>query len=360
MERLSISSFDPKPRANGFLWVVIVVGATLVAVETGLRLLVPMDAVPYQNGAQEYRVVRADLKAMGAADVSIIGSSRAREGILAPTIREMLAPNLGDDLRVANYAISGARASEVNAIARILLEGSRRPRIVLYGLSPFQLRARSDPYANLSLLWDLRDWWIARNEYGSVVDEFLPQAIRTELRDYYYTFRYREQLLTKARAFVLGRKLHATPVNGALTRWQRTRQGLSLATRTVSDERVKKFTREYADVHYPDKQEIKQLYDTIGLFQTEGIPIVLFEIPISKLLQRHLPDGVYTGFKRFLTELSKRENLSLYRVEDLGVEFTDKMFLEQSHLNYRGASVLTNQLIHQAILSNIDPHKTGQ
>ena len=84
----------------------------------------------------EYRALGPELEAFGPAQVSIVGSSRAREGLLLPLLHRHLEREPGAAPSVASYAIGGARAAEVELVVRKLLAADAPPDLIVYGLTP--------------------------------------------------------------------------------------------------------------------------------------------------------------------------------------------------------------------------------
>src|SRR5262245_41660696 len=96
VERSSIFS---SRRAVGRPFGLLVAVGLLVLLEGALRLLNPYGVLPSSEDRElAYREVGPELRAFGAPDVTIVGSSRARRAVIMPLLRGYLARQ-GRDVR---------------------------------------------------------------------------------------------------------------------------------------------------------------------------------------------------------------------------------------------------------------------
>jgi hypothetical protein len=281
--------------------------AFLVALELAVRWVHPSGTVPYSvEGLGEYRALGPELEAFGPARVSIVGSSRAREGLLLPLLHRHLEREPGAAPSVASYAIGGARAAEVELVVHKLLASGAPPDLIVYGLTPRQLLDKKRP-RNSAYLWDLAGWWEERRVRGGMLDQFLPQVVRNELVRYVHAYRYREEI---GAAFAtpasedFWERLHSgltwrdtprSPMRGDLTVWQRTRP---LVSRNVSAAHV----RGYVDSLWtPGGWSMERQERELGAILTRcreaGVPLTLFEVPTAPILREHLPRGAYRRYR---------------------------------------------------------------
>ncbi len=290
--------------------------------------------------------------------MSIVGSSRAREGLLLPLLHRSLAREPGAAPSVASYAIGGARVAEVGLVVRKLLAANAPPALIVYGLSPRQLLDKKQP-GNSAYLWDLAGWWEERRVRGGMIDQFLPQVVRNELVRYVHAHRYREEI---AAAFAtpasedFWERLHSgltwrdtprSPMRGDLTVWQWSRP---LVSREVPAEHV----RDYVDrVWTPGKWSMERQERELGVLLTRcreaGVPLALFEVPTAPILRKHLPRGAYRRYRVAVERAAQAHGVPCLSVEDLGLELRRRDFREQSHLNQRGASKLTRAVAERVV-----------
>ena len=91
----------------------------------------------------------------------------------------------------------------------------------------------------------------------------------------------------------------------------------------------------------------------LALCQEAGVPILLFEIPMSRDLVRLLPMGTMEIFRHAARGLAKQADVPFVELENLGLVFEDEDFYEASHLNLRGARKLTRALSEQVLLPTL-------
>jgi hypothetical protein len=334
--------------------------ALLLGLELAVRWVHPSGTVPYSlEGVGEYRSLAPELEAFGPARVSIVGSSRAREGLLLPLLHRYLEREPGGAPSVASYAIGGARAAEVELVVRKLLAADVPPDLIVYGLTPRQLLDR-DWFRNSAYLWDLAGWWEERRVRGGMIDRHLPQVVRNELVRYVHAYRYREEIgaafaIPASESFrerlysgLSQRDTPHSPMRGDLTVLQRNTPSIS---RDVSAEHV----RGYVDsLWIPGKWSMERQERSLGATLTRcreaGVPLVLFEVPTSSILREHLPKGAYRRYRVAVARAAQAHGVPFLSVEDLGLELARRDFREQSHLNWRGATKLTRAVAERVVL----------
>src|SRR5687767_7870445 len=93
------------PRIDRRPWGLFSALLLLIVLEVVLRALNPTGVLlSGTDDERAYRGVVPELLAFGAPDVAIVGSSRARRGVIAPLVRDALA-TLKRDVRVGNFAL---------------------------------------------------------------------------------------------------------------------------------------------------------------------------------------------------------------------------------------------------------------
>ena len=356
----SSSTSSSERRTRGLPYATGVALALLLALELAVRWVHPSGTVPYTvDGLGEYRALAPELEAFGPARVSVVGSSRVREGLLLPLLHRHLERKLGAAPSVASYAMGGARTAEVELVVRKLLAADAPPDLIVYGLTPRQLLDKSRP-RNSAYLWDLAGWWEERRVRGGMIDQFLPQVLRNELVRYVYAYRYREEI---AAAFAtpasedfwerLGsgltrRDTPLSPMRGELTVWQRTMRSISWNVRAAH-------VRRYVDrVWTPGEWSMERQERKLGAILTRcreaGVPLALFEVPSAPILWEHLPKGAYRRYRVAVGRAAEAHGVPFLTVEDLGLELTGRDFREQSHLNQHGATKLTRAVAERVVL----------
>lgn len=330
----SISSSELSRPPRGFPLAVLVAVLVLGAVEVGFRLLPPAARIGYGRGIASYYDVRHAIEDLGAAEVAVIGSSRGNEALVMPELRRLLPG------RAANYSCPDATAEDMLPMVDLLLKAERPPAVILLPMSPRELhgtasqpmraealgvRAPSRP-AGLgeplaAAAWRLREWLLAN----------------------YLTFRHRERATYVATSLLRGRA-PTSPIKGELSVWQRYTPDRSLATRPVSEPRVRQYVAMLLDEQgrYPlGRTRIEALVEMGRRCRAAGVPLVTVEIPLPAILRAHYPPGLMDEFHAVMSEASLAGGFPFVRTEELGLELGPEHFREQSHLNLAGARLFT-------------------
>jgi len=338
------------------------IGALLLlgCAELVLRVNHPDGSVPYGMKEQAYRSIPHELDRTGAGTVSILGSSRAREGVSMPTLASMLRGPAGRPVRVGNYALTGGRAEEVRFLASKLVAASPAPGLVLYGVGPRQLLPNAQPYQKFSHMWRLADWWRVRAARGAEVAPYFGRAARNSLGRWFYLVRYeqaiREALFSKKwrwwrllRVVTRTRGLDRSPIRGGPTVWHRRKPGHSMYP---VEEEVREYIRlvTAGEPYRLQRQQLDYMGDTISTLSRAGIDVVLFEVPMSPALRYVFSGEVELEFHGLMMELARQHSVPYVRMRDLGLVLSQQEFREQSHANRVGANKLTRALTTQVVL----------
>lgn len=338
------------------------VGALVLlgSAELGLRLSQSEGVVAYEMKAPAYRSIPYELDRTGAAPVSVLGSSRAREGVSMPTMSRAIEDATGQSIGVANYALAGGRGEEVRFLASLLATASPRPGLVLYGVGPRQLLPNAEPYQKFSHMWRLSDWFRFRVERGAEVDPYFGRAARNSLGRVSFLVRYepqvREALLSRKarwkklrRALTEVRDRDKSPILGHATVWHQRKPKRS--TR-VSSKRARKYLNQVTAGQpyrlYP--QQVECVDETIRTLRAAGIDVVLFEVPMSPALREVFPAEVEAEFHELMDSLAAKNSVPYLRLAELGVALKRKHFREQSHANRLGADRVSLALADQVVV----------
>jgi hypothetical protein len=329
--------------------------ALLLAGELGLRGVRQDGTLPYGYEKDGYLALVPNLETYGAGAISVVGSSRAREDILCPTLEHALGKR-GVHEQVRNYALSGARADATNETIRHLLRASPRPELIVYGVSPMQLETMpTDPASHVSFTWELGDAWDALWRGAPDVAEYLPNATKNQLSDASLLFRLRQTMrvaLTEPPTdpdwpdFDLVWNPPHDEQNPMLGQLPEKQQGKNRnQVLRVGARRIRKYLKGlYQEPEYPYTRQVPWLKDSLQLCQEAGVNLVLVEVPAAPALRQYSPARTYPGFYRLMTEVAKEFDVPFIRVKDVDVAFDWRDFREQSHMTYRGARKFTRAL----------------
>lgn len=337
-----------KARAVGGL---LSAAAALLALELILHHLNPTGTLPWDRGAEEYYTLVPELRAFGAAPVALVGSSRGREGFLPPVLKKALARG-GIETRVANYSLAGAQAEEIGlAIAR-LLEARPTPELIVWGVSPRTLVPRSErPSPKARYLWRIEDWWTMRKTFGSDADKYLPQACRNEAARISWLVRYRPEVerivfeergnkLNHFSSLIYAERQPKSPMRGAVTPWKRGRA--KNRSRRVSRARVREYIGDrYSDPSWPRNYQLVFFEDAVRRVAESSAGLLLVEVPVHPMLRKAIGGNKYSRFYDAVRAISHRFSVPFITTAERRRSYGSREFMEQSHLNYRGARNFT-------------------
>ena len=331
---------------GGFPWAFAGAILILLLVEYSIRAADPKSVIPYQLGEQEHHAVAAYLDAVGPADVCFIGSSHTREGVIVGELQKRCR-RAGLPVEVANYGVSGARADGAELVANRILAAERKPRLIVCGVSPRDLRSRNPDWTRLAIFWDLGDWY--RNLPGNParVGPLFPQVLRQEIGRRYLTLRYRELPRYWLAAWLGTVGADPCSIHGdELSAWHQEER--SLKTRAVPEERMEEYLEQNrlndGSETDGDRREQAALVRLMRACRAAGVPLVLYEVPMSDHLAERLAPGLNDKHVATLTELARREGVRFVRREEFRMYIGEGGFREHSHLNHKGALKLTKEM----------------
>jgi hypothetical protein len=325
----------------------------LVAAEIAVRVLHPTGDIPYFRGDGERAAFATHVHDHGSAEVAIVGSSRAREGVTPPKLRRHLAA-LGTRATVENYGISDGRGEDVEAVVQQLMRSSPRPKVIVLGMSPRELTLPPErPSQGALSLWRLANWWDYRRTVSDAADSVLAAALRNELALASHLFRLRREVYAAlhrttaakverglSRAVRQRQRPSPSQMTGGKSAWHRGKK--TYESKRVSQRHIRKYLEHrHQEPAWPWTYEVTHVERAIALCQREGIPVVLFEVPVSPALHQAYPPRAYPGFQRAMAHIAKKRSVEWLTTERLGLALSQEDFREQSHLNFRGAKKLT-------------------
>lgn len=368
-EHSSTSSFENNRVPPGVPKAFLLSLVFIAIVELCIRFAGPSRMNPYEVGDHEYDAVAAWLAEVGPAEVSILGTSREREALALPILRTSLEKELGRPISVGNYGLAGARAPEIEAAANDLLQRGK-PALVMYGIQPRTLLGQSENPTRMAMFWSFDDYQRRRALEPDRYADVLPTVFRHEMGEFYRTLRYRARISAMVREVyeILTRPKAARKVKdaatfepipsgvvGDLTFFQQYQPNTSLETRHISDEHVENYVRSVMENgrYELTPRKIDQFRRTIQTIQQAGVSVVIFEVPLCQLLKRHLPPGTMDTFYRVVQEVAKETNVRFVTAAELDFEPSDAEMLEQSHLNLKGATRLTERLTERVIVPTL-------
>lgn len=316
-------------------WALLLAVFILIGVEIALRASGWPKKIPYALELDEYFAVAAAIEKYPMPDIVVVGSSRAREGLDIPVLRDQLNQLTGKRFTIANYAVSGGRAYVFEAITRRLLRESTPPKMIILGGAERDLGTDANMFDQAPLYWNWADWKTAWHQRGAKVLDDLPVVIRGYIGEVYQTLGYREQLALKARQMASQHVDEPTQLEGDLTVWQRENPKHSIARTPPAD--VATYARSVARPPFPNTRMTQSLNELAALCRERNVPLVMFQVPIPRTLEQNVPKGTETKFVETLKRVAAQHGAIFIAPGEMPVELTDRNFRDTSHLNLSGA-----------------------
>jgi len=340
---------QPNPESNPLLCSWLFCVAILATVEAGLHLLPPCALLSFNqhdyllSQALDYTTIKRVNSLCGAPDVLVIGSSRAREGLVPAVLKAELELRgvFGADVR--NYAAAYARARTQYALLCLLRSSGHMPRILVYGVTPYELASSEKEKEVTARLLELRDLWDAddvmtRREWV----RHLGDAAFNGAERLFLTLWMRE--LVRAEARGPGACLGGMTSGLRLHRQRRLKdeEGSLLTDRRPHDA-VAAFMGESELEGRGNLGEEGKTYArrVVELAVESNCEVIVVELPVSRVLRDLYPEGVYDDFARFWETESKAAGVRFVRFDELGVSFGDAEMADQGHPNWTGAEKLS-------------------
>lgn len=269
-----------------------------------------------------------------------------------PRVHERLEAVLGRPVRVANYASPTANADECETIVYLLTRSASPPRVVVYGVTPYQLATMAYNFYRRAAMWGLNDWRREQRIHEQSLVRFLPDALRNELEEYYRTFAYRDWLAVQAKSLVSRYKRHPSPIRGEISHRHATTPYVSLENRPVSLLRVQQyiqprlFERKYL-LGGPQREALDNL---LTVCARAGVDVLLVELPQSEILQNRQTAGTIREFLDMMVDVAQEHGVAFLPISWQRPRLTDADFAEQSHLNLCGAEKYTDLLLERVLI----------
>ena len=346
------SSSKTTARRPSVPWAFLMALAILACVEIATRLAPPTKVIPYRFLLEEYRAVSSYLDVVGPAEISFVGSSRTRDGINLPVLRQIMQQRMGKSATLANYACSGATAKEVLAIIEEMHRNDP-PRMIVYGVSPFQIHGGATSFYRVAEMWTLAEFISELDIYGRQLATagVLSTVLRNEIGKWYRTLRYRN-IASQTFGALLDTPVLSCPIKGEITAVHHDNPDRSLVTFPVNKATVQKDIRTY----FPEGESaisqinIECLDRLLAKCQEAGTQIILFELPLPAIYNRNFPPEAMQKFRQSISQLTDRYDFTWVSTASLEVEFGDHDFFDASHLSAEGARRFTQALAEKVIL----------
>lgn len=240
---------------------------------------------------EKLKLYQRQLEASGAADVLVVGSSRALRGIDPAALQTALTDLGYTDVQVFNFGINGATAQVVDLIVRRLLTPEQLPRLIIWadGARAFNSGTVDATYNGIAASQGYGDLAAGKLTLPSATEAFAP---KTETPS--------ELLLTDGMASL-------TNSYQTIDRWLSQQMG-RFSTVYADRDRLKNAVQQWLTVFFPD-QPLPQSVLTAVLNQVTG---EYADASTTSLSQLMLLQGQETPDLQGFLPLSMRFNPATY------------------------------------------------
>lgn len=363
-ERSSIFSSDPAAHASAkpvaavrrgrwpvaFLLSLGIVGA----VELGLHFTKWPNPIPYALGRDEYHAVAAQIDRAGSSRVAFVGSSRTRESISIPMLRERFDAAGFPRVSVASYATGGGRAIDFEAVVNRLTRAKPLPHTIVLGMSERDLAGTAWQYDNAPIFWNLHEWRGQFRRRGHVVLEDLPTVLRSTAGKKIRLLGRREQIALRLHQMVLGIGPRETtsPLRGEPTPWH-TAGPRKKIDRDDPEMRAKVqmyVARDIRPERFPDTAQISAFERLAATCQRRNVRLIVLELPIAGQLAKEIPTEMSDTYRSIIYRVTEQYGARFVRLRDVDFRATFREFRDPSHTNLDGAEMYTRGLADNVLL----------
>ena len=338
---------------KGFPWAFVLALLILLGVDVGLRFINPKRVIAYEPGVQEYHAVRTYIDTLGPAEVAFVGSSQTREGILAGEVRRIIESSGAGSVEVANYGVAGMRPDGVDQVVHRITRDRRPRQIILYGVSPRDLRCKARDWPRLAAFWSVSDWYENYDANPQQIGRLLPDVIRKDLSRVSRTLAYRESLRQHLTRWITGQEPWRPYVFGeALT--PRHQMKISLDRRRILESALLAYLANDGLNRRGERPSDRIVTDALERLVSRcrgaGVELVFYELPVAEMLLERLPEGLYADYLRKMRRLSRADGVRFVPLKELQLEFDRSEFHDFTHLNQKGAAKLSKAIAEQLLI----------
>jgi hypothetical protein len=277
-------------------------------------------------------------------DIVFLGSSRAREGFVPGVAEQEIARRDGVKVHALNMAITGSSIDVNYLVLKNVIQDDRKPRVIVYGFSEFELDPEFAPSWNLpyfSLL--LRPDDLSAYAGPSLNDKvgFLLTTTCPICRDGELVRAGLSIALNPddpAHKYFAPGAAHHDPLPGGQSIWLGPGRGpASLVAQNRAEYGVR-----LARYHV-SSQRLARLNSFLQLARQRGIKVVLVNMPVTGPFRTMWPSPqsirAYEALVRTVVVRNHATLVDLYRASPGQIPLRD--FLDLHHLNLGGADKLT-------------------
>jgi hypothetical protein len=358
---------------------IFIITCVFLLIEFAIRIVGPNNFIVYEFGEQEFVAARQYMDFYPIGDISFLGSSKDREAINVPQLKQLCMAKLNKSYDIRNYAVSAAKASDIKHIASYMFSKEKAPIFVFYGITPRSLIHRDGryDYIRTQYFWSISDVWreftSGENWRKTAAKKALPQVIRNHLGKYILSLEFNRypsvffnDLLTK---YIKGKNVlyRSCPMKGELTYWHkyssRRRNLVSKPYNKRRLERLRTKTKKRfvtnGKLIIPDNSLIA-IAEMAAMARERHSRLILYESPVSPLLKQYLPSGSYDAFIHKIKRFSKKNNIDFFTLDEINFQSRNQDFQNHSHLGWEGHLRFTKRFFQNILFGVLKSNHFGK
>ncbi len=335
------------------LWALLLTVASGLVVETAG--LTPIQGVVWPTDLYAHQ--QLDPRRI---DVAVLGSSRAAFGLSPSTIDLCLQRELNRSTRSVNLSRAFATGWSLDLLARDLLQGTHRPRVLLVAVEP-ELFDEHNPrlatnLATTARLRDLPDALRSVQDLRTLFSALKPLGRGPTTIALYLSGRWNTKpalrwlMLHHGGGLYCSGHPHCATNNKAM---ERTMDGLwnivaSQLLPVLEQERFPDYETGTGAVHRHTTRMIERA-------QEQGVQVLLVELPRMRIFDNAMPPAVEPAFQVYLTNLIEEHDLAHHDATTASWAQKRTHYSDPEHLSARGAERLSERVCTEAILPLLSP-----
>jgi hypothetical protein len=327
----------------GALAVLLVLG-----VELGLRYFVSVEnLVPMRRVTNDelYRGARDYMAWGGQADEIFVGSSRTAEGIRAPLWRELREADTGTKMDVGVFGLPAASAPEMETMLQFGFRHGFLPKTIYYGITPVQFFPGLPNATNYQRFWAIIDYW--RNRKTDPLRQHSPPniLIRNNLRDHICLLGMKRRI-HEIFHIAYTQKFFPTMFLGEEHYYHLYEDELDSSLRQARKSRIGILRWEQENVVTElSERKVASLRAVAELCREHNVELILYELPLTQdIMGYYKYDTERERYWEVIGSVAEEYDLEWVPLSRLGVDFPIEYFRDLSHLNSKGAEILTRNL----------------
>jgi len=335
-------------KSRNYLIILLSLLSTVLISEFVLRIFEPKDLVRFPLSVeQQYKAAKLFVKYYGAGDISVLGSSKVREGINVAQFEDLCQQNGGCSCRFRNFGLPGATAVEVEYFFRFMVSERKLPRLIIVGISPSFLGDRQAPKKTIMMFLDTLSLMHIKYRLGEF-RTLVSEVIKRLLADYLYLFKFRQFVPDIITRVLAGKSEKSSiPMLGQESFWQKNRPRAEILNDNLKTEnRIKDLinktiTRNSITMR---RQQWSSLLRILKLSKKLNIELLFVEMPIPKKVKDKFPIGVYDSWLLKITNLFKTKGFEFLKNQEIDFRDNNEFFREHIHLGWMGHRLFTENL----------------